>query len=69
MAKRKQSSKEAQKQAAAQPDPQEVNAVEAAESAEPAPPWIKSWNGWYALVLGNLLLMILFFYLFTKAFE
>jgi len=33
------------------------------------PPGFKSWKGWYLLVLGNLTLLILLFYLFTKIFE
>lgn len=32
-------------------------------------PLFKSWKGWYVLVLGNLIFLILFFYLFMKAFE
>lgn len=38
------------------------------ESPEERPP-LGSWKRMYALVLGNLALLILLFYWFTKAFE
>ena len=34
-----------------------------------SPPLFKTWKGWYALVLGNLIFLIVLFYLFTKIFE
>jgi hypothetical protein len=34
-----------------------------------SPPLFKTWKAWYALVLGNLALLIILFYLFTKIFE
>ena len=33
------------------------------------PPVLGSWNRLYALVLGELLLCVLFFYLFTQVFS
>ena len=36
---------------------------------EEAPPFFKSWKGWYALVLFNLVALIALFYVFTKIFE
>lgn len=33
------------------------------------PPFFKSWKTIYYLVVGNLVLMILLFYLFTVAFQ
>ena len=32
-------------------------------------PLFGSWGRWYAIVLGNLALLILLFYWFTKAYE
>ncbi|MDX2246420.1 MAG: hypothetical protein SF052_06580 [Bacteroidia bacterium] len=32
-------------------------------------PFIKNWNTFYALVLGELAVLILLFYAFSKAFE
>ncbi len=32
-------------------------------------PLFKSWNQWYAFVIVFLLLLIIFFYLFTKYFS
>lgn len=32
------------------------------------PPIFKSWNAWYFVVIGFLLLLIILFYLFTKHF-
>lgn len=32
-------------------------------------PFIKSWNTFYALVLGELVVLILLFYAFSKAFQ
>jgi len=32
------------------------------------PPLFRSWNGWYAFVIGFLLLLIILFYLLTKRF-
>jgi hypothetical protein len=31
-------------------------------------PLFKKWSSWYALVIGFLVLLIIFFYLFTKYF-
>jgi hypothetical protein len=36
---------------------------------EERPPLFKSWTGWYLLVLGNLLFLIILFYLFTIGFK
>lgn len=36
---------------------------------EEKPPLFKSWRGWYTLVLGNLIFLIILFYIFTKVFE
>jgi|GEM_PF-1470546 len=33
------------------------------------PPLFKKWKSWYYVVIGNLALLILLFYLFTKYFE
>jgi len=33
------------------------------------PPFLKSWNSWYLLVIGFLVLLIILFYLFTKHFS
>jgi hypothetical protein len=32
-------------------------------------PWLRSWPRLYALVLGELAILVVLFYLFTKAFE
>jgi len=34
-----------------------------------SPPLFKTWRAWYVLVLANLALLIILFYLFTKIFE
>ncbi len=36
---------------------------------EDPPPVFQTWNRWYALVLGTLIALIAFFYLFTLAFR
>lgn len=36
---------------------------------EERPPFLGSWNNIYALVLGELIVIIALFYLFTKAFS
>jgi len=36
---------------------------------EDGPPILRTWNRLYALVLGELLLCVLFFYLFTQVFS
>ena len=33
------------------------------------PPLFKNWNWWYLIVLANLTILILFFYLLTKLFS
>lgn len=33
------------------------------------PPFFKSWKGWYLLVVGNLIFLILLFYLFTRYYS
>lgn len=38
------------------------------ETGEEPPPFGGSWARLYALVLGNLVLLIVLFYVFTKAF-
>jgi hypothetical protein len=32
-------------------------------------PFFKSWNQWYALVIGFLIVLIIFFYLLTQKFS
>jgi hypothetical protein len=32
-------------------------------------PVFKSWRSWYVLVIGSLIGLIIFFYVFTKYFE
>jgi len=39
------------------------------EDAEEKPPVFKTWNSVYALVFLNLIILIIFFYIFTKVFE
>lgn len=39
------------------------------DQQEDKPPILKRWSYWYALVIGFLLLLIGFFYLFTKHFS
>ncbi|MDP2884064.1 MAG: hypothetical protein Q8P51_03485 [Ignavibacteria bacterium] len=34
-----------------------------------SPPFLRSWRRLYAVVLGELVVLIILFYLFTKAFE
>jgi hypothetical protein len=41
----------------------------AEETSPDRPPFAGSWRRLYALVLGELVLLILLFYLFRKAFE
>ncbi len=36
---------------------------------EESPPLFKTWKGWYILVIVNLSVLILLFYLFKKFFE
>ena len=43
----------------------ENNKVEKTE----APPFGRSWKRLYTIVLGELIILILFFYFFTKVFE
>ena len=38
-------------------------------SKEESPPFFRSWNVWYALVLLTLATLILLFYLFTVKFQ
>jgi hypothetical protein len=38
-------------------------------SASQKPPLLKNWNWWYLIVLANLTVLILFFYLLSKIFE
>jgi hypothetical protein len=42
---------------------------EKAEKDQEKPPVFSSWSRWYAVVLLNLAVLIVLFYLFTKAFE
>lgn len=37
--------------------------------AEEKPPFFKKWKGWYLLVLGNLVFLIILFYLFTNHYS
>ncbi len=46
---------------------EKIDGARAGEGDEP-PPFGGSWARLYALVLGNLVLLIVLFYLFTKAF-
>ncbi len=39
------------------------------ETEDSPPPRFKSWNTIYMLVLGNLALMVVLFYIFTKVFN
>ena len=39
------------------------------QQPDPPPPFFKSWNGWYALVLLNLAALILLVYAFTRYFQ
>jgi hypothetical protein len=39
------------------------------ETMEERPPLFRSWNAWYALVLGTLAFLIVLFTLFTHAFS
>jgi hypothetical protein len=41
----------------------------AAQDGEEQPPFGGSWRVLYAVVIGNLVLLILLFYAFTKAFS
>ncbi|UCH65555.1 MAG: hypothetical protein JSW63_00015 [Ignavibacterium sp.] len=36
---------------------------------DPPPPFFKTWKRLYSLVLGQLVLLIILFYIFTKVFE
>jgi hypothetical protein len=36
---------------------------------EPSPPPFKTWKAWYLLVSGNLILLIILFYIFTRTLE
>jgi hypothetical protein len=38
-------------------------------SSSEKPPLFRNWNCWYLIVLANLTLLILFFYLLTKLFS
>jgi len=38
-------------------------------NAEGSPSPFKSWKAWYAIVLGNLVFLIILFYIFTKVFQ
>lgn len=38
-------------------------------SSSEKPPLFKSWNWWYLIVLANLTILILFFYLLSKVFD
>jgi len=42
---------------------------EQTEKDQEKPPVFRSWNRWYAVVLLNLAVLIILFYLLTKAFE
>lgn len=39
------------------------------KSKDSTPPIFKSWTGWYVLVLGNLVFLVIIFYLFTLAYK
>ena len=39
------------------------------ETGEEKPPVFKTWNNIYTLVFLNLVILIIFFYIFTKVFE
>jgi len=38
------------------------------EEGDEKPPLLPSWRAWYAVVLGTLVLLIVLFFAFTKAF-
>lgn len=40
-----------------------------ADGSRDHPPVFKSWRGWYLLVIGFLLLLIILFYLLTKTYS
>ena len=48
---------------------QESEAERALYETDERPPFGRSWGLLYGLVLGNLAVLILLFYLFTKAFQ
>ena len=39
------------------------------ENEEAKPPLFKKWKSWYLLVIGELILLIVLFYWFTKAYS
>jgi hypothetical protein len=39
------------------------------QNEEEKPPILKTWNNIYTLVFLNLVILIIFFYIFTKVFE
>jgi hypothetical protein len=49
--------------------PEDLVADEAEVAEEVEVPLFGTWKRWYAVVLGNLVLLILLFYWFTKAYE
>jgi hypothetical protein len=50
-------------------DPGRLATEQPADDLEGEIPLFGSWGRWYAIVLGNLAVLILLFYWFTKAFE
>ena len=48
---------------------EKVSAINDDRDDEGPPPFGGSWTRLYALVLGNLVVLILLFYLFTRAFR
>jgi hypothetical protein len=46
----------------------EQPAAEAAREADERPPFGRSWTALYAVVLVNLAVLVVLFYLFTRAF-
>jgi hypothetical protein len=49
--------------------PMENDRIENKEMNQEKPPFLSSWKRLYAVVLLNLALLIVLFYLFTKAFD
>ncbi len=51
------------------PEPETRNPKPASEETDSSVPLLGSWRRLYGVVLGELVILILLFYLFTKAFE
>lgn len=40
-----------------------------ASETEDKPPLFSSWNGWYLLIMGTLVALIIVFYLFSNSYQ